>query len=281
MSAPGSKRIPLWTYGEPPAGLSADFDRIYRALIDPGMRIAAFRPDDAIQGTHDRFAAWTETLQRSEAGARAVLQFLHGPSERTWRAGQAILAAIAPIGAMLCSATRFMASPTPTRDGNEATIKSLRADIADKLSNFDVAYLAGDLAAAVVADCAAQRGQPAAAPIQSADNGTAQSVILHSVAAKAIDSNLGDATVDWQALLLSPPLSAAQIADKLGQPVALVERTLRNFRNQHDFGFITDEDAGVGEARFRYKMDDVLSHLQKWYRKRQKKAAKRNKPVDD
>jgi len=51
---------------------------------------------------------------------------------------------------------------------------------------------------------------------------------------------------DWQALLLSPPLSAAAIAEALGQPVKLVERTLRYFREQHDSGFVTDEDAGTG-----------------------------------
>jgi hypothetical protein len=78
--------------------------------------------------------------------------------------------------------------------------------------------------------------------------------------------------VDWQALLLSPPLSAGQIAERLGQPRELVERTLRHFRKAYDYGFVEDEDAGAGEARFRYKMSDVLTHLQKWYLKRQKKG---------
>jgi len=82
--------------------------------------------------------------------------------------------------------------------------------------------------------------------------------------------------VDWKELLLSPPLSAAQIAERLRQPVDLVERTLRYFRKQHDFGFTKDEDAGFGEAAFRYKMEDVLLHLKKWYDKRQKKAARAN-----
>jgi len=95
--------------------------------------------------------------------------------------------------------------------------------------------------------------------------------------------NVGDrggaADIDWNDLLLSPPLSAAEIAEKLRQPVNLVERTLRNFRRQHDYGFIKDADAGFGEAAYRYKMVDVLAHLQKWYAKRQGKAARANKPA--
>jgi len=49
--------------------------------------------------------------------------------------------------------------------------------------------------------------------------------------------------VDWQGLLLMPPPTAAQIAERLGQPKDLVERTLRYFRTQSDHGFIKDDDA--------------------------------------
>jgi hypothetical protein len=77
---------------------------------------------------------------------------------------------------------------------------------------------------------------------------------------------------DWQSLLLSPPLSAGQIAEKLGQPKELVGRTLAYFRKQFDRGFIEDGDASVGDDRFRYKMPDVLEHLQRWYVKRQRRG---------
>ena len=90
----------------------------------------------------------------------------------------------------------------------------------------------------------------------------------------------GTVGIDWLALLMMPPLSAGEIAGKLGEPVPDVERTLRYFRNSQDYGFTKDVNAGIGEAKFRYKMNDVLAHLQKWYVKRQKKAAKKEKPAD-
>jgi hypothetical protein len=80
------------------------------------------------------------------------------------------------------------------------------------------------------------------------------------------------AAPDWQGLLLSPPLTSAEIAEKLHQPQELVERMLRHFREKYDFGFIEDGDAGVGDSRFRYRMPDVLPALMNWYVKRQKKG---------
>jgi hypothetical protein len=94
-------------------------------------------------------------------------------------------------------------------------------------------------------------------------------------AATAADGVAGHVAPEvWGELLTSPPLTAKQIADKLGQPVGLVERTLRYWRKAYDYGFIKDDDAGVGEARFRYKMSDTIAHLQKWVAKRQRKAAR-------
>jgi len=86
------------------------------------------------------------------------------------------------------------------------------------------------------------------------------------------DDQPNPSEVDWQGLLLMPPLTAAEIAERLGQPKDLVERTLRYFRTQHDYGFIKDDDAGRTDAKFRYKMPDVLAHLQRWYVKRQRKG---------
>jgi hypothetical protein len=75
--------------------------------------------------------------------------------------GHAILKAIAPITAALYSTIRFLNNPTPTPSGQEVTANDLRANIAEKLSGFDALPLLDELAAAVVADCAVQRGQQA------------------------------------------------------------------------------------------------------------------------
>jgi hypothetical protein len=92
------------------------------------------------------------------------------------------------------------------------------------------------------------------------------------------------AGIDWQGLLMMPPLTAAEIATNLGEPVQHVVRTLRYFRQSRDYGFIKDADAVFGESAYRYKMPDVLPHLQKWYakrqKKRQKKSAKKSKPPE-
>src|SRR5438128_5195680 len=129
MSASGSQLPPpLWAYREPPGGLDTEWQRNYVVLADPVTRVATFRPDDARRGSRESFAAWADTLQRSMAAAEAVLQFLHGRSQRTWKAGRAILAAITPTSAMLTSAARFLANPTPTRAGPEATADSFRTD---------------------------------------------------------------------------------------------------------------------------------------------------------
>jgi hypothetical protein len=69
-----------------------------------------------------------------------------------------------------------------------------------------------------------------------------------------------------------PPLSAAEIADKLGQPVSNVERILGYVRRKYPACYSQDDNARTGEARFRHKMPDVIPHLQKWMRKRQRKG---------
>src|SRR5262245_60775085 len=107
MSADGSKpAVPLWAHREPPAGLSDEWQRIYRALVDPITIVLTFRPDHARRGTRELFAAWYRTLRRSEEGVDVVLPFLHGLSRRTWEVGQKIRTAISPISAALCSTAR-------------------------------------------------------------------------------------------------------------------------------------------------------------------------------
>lgn len=93
-------------------------------------------------------------------------------------------------------------------------------------------------------------------------------------------TNENTSVADWSTLLLSPPLTAAEIAALLHQPVEAVERTLRYFRQQHDYGFIKDDTAGVGEAKYRYKIADVIGHLKNWYGKRLNKSGKNDELPD-
>jgi hypothetical protein len=151
---------PLWAYREPPAGLSAEWQRNYEALADPVTRVVTFQPDVARLGTTELFEAWFDTLRRSEAIAEVVLAFLHGRSNRTWTAGHAIKSAISPISAAINATARFLRQPTPTRNGPEATAHGLRENIAGKLNAFEPVPLLDNLSAAVVADCAAQLGKP-------------------------------------------------------------------------------------------------------------------------
>src|SRR5262249_26300928 len=83
----------------------------------------------------------------------------------------------------------------------------------------------------------------------------------------------GKPVIDWNALLMMPPLSAAEIADKIYQPVELVEKKLRDYRNQHLGGYVENTDRRKGEPKYRYKMDEVLSVVKKWVEKRLKKLS--------
>ncbi len=116
----------------------------------------------------------------------------------------------------------------------------------------------------------------------------AQEFALLRAAAKKIMEPAGDiqeadgkahearhAGVDWDALLASAPLSASEIAERLGQPKRLVERTLRYHREKLcNGGCAVHEDAARDEPTFRYIMPKVLLTLQTWYAKRLKKAPK-------
>jgi hypothetical protein len=174
MSSVESKLVaPLWAYRHPPNDLTNEWQTKYLVLLDPAIRVAVFSPDRARRGTCELFEAWSDTLRRSTMAASAVLDSLHGRGPRTWRAGHTILKAVAPTGAALSEATRFLAFPRdvvreggtavqPTRHGRQGTADALRAGIADRLSGFLdlVVPLLDELAAAVVADCAAQQGRP-------------------------------------------------------------------------------------------------------------------------
>src|SRR5205823_4076176 len=131
--------------------------------------LAHFPPEHARRGGRDLFERWSDRLHASTDAAGAVLGFLHGRAPRTRRAGLAILSAIGPIRSAILQTARFMVFPRdvvreggtgvqPTRLGREATADSLRANIANKLSEFPnvAAPLLDDLTAAVVYDCEVQ-----------------------------------------------------------------------------------------------------------------------------
>lgn len=80
--------------------------------------------------------------------------------------------------------------------------------------------------------------------------------------------------IDWKELLTSPPLSARQIAEKLKQPLDLVERELRYYRSKLPACYIEDDNAPKGTARYLHRMPDVLPRLKVWEAKRQKKKPK-------
>jgi hypothetical protein len=216
MSTDRSKiSAPLWAYREPPNGLTDQWQRVYRALVDPITMVLTFQPGHARQGTDTLFAAWHDALRRSGDAASAVLPFLHGPSQRTWRVGHAILNAIAPITAALCSTIRFLNNPTPTPKGQEGTANDLRVNIAEKLSGFDALPLLDELAAAVVADCVMQRAQPA-----HANASVAQPSVGESPAAAGADqqqTGLATHATDPETLAIAllfqrPHLSLPEIA---------------------------------------------------------------------
>lgn len=161
MFADGSKiAIPLWAERQPPNGLSEEWNGIYRALVDPVTVVMTFRhsADRVRRGTPDLFAAWHDTLCRSVRAAATVLRFLHGHSQRSWRAGHKINTAITPIVVSLGATAQYLTRPTPSRNGPEATADSLRTNAAQKLLEFDAESLLDELALAVKHDCDLQRG---------------------------------------------------------------------------------------------------------------------------
>jgi len=79
--------------------------------------------------------------------------------------------------------------------------------------------------------------------------------------------------VDWEELATSPPLPASKIAEKLRQPVNLVERVLRYQRQVQPFCFVKDDSPQKGGSRYLHKLPDVLPSLKTWLEKRLKKQS--------
>ncbi len=82
--------------------------------------------------------------------------------------------------------------------------------------------------------------------------------------------------VDWEELLTAPPLSAAQLAERIDQPAGLVERFLRYQRKVQPFCYVPDDNPRKNSPRYLHKMPDILPPLQEWLKKRQKKIERQN-----
>jgi hypothetical protein len=171
----------LQSYREPPAGLSLEWDRVYKALAGPALVAATFRGqvDGEQRGTRELFVAWRDILRRNQDGASAVLQYLRPNSPRTWRAGLAIHAAVNPITVILTAAISFLEHPHPTKDGPEATAIGFREAICARLNEFNAIPLLDELVAASVSDCVAQR-----ALASGVGTATPASAIRNSVVAR-------------------------------------------------------------------------------------------------
>jgi hypothetical protein len=153
--------VPLSAHREPPE-VSADGQAVYRALVDPITTILSFRPDDARRAHYTLLAAWRDVLRLSEVAANETLRSLHGSAQRTWRVGQKIVGAIAPVYAALWSAARELYQATLIQNCPETTANAYREHVAETLSAFDADAdpLLDELAAAVKADFPVQPDAP-------------------------------------------------------------------------------------------------------------------------
>jgi hypothetical protein len=152
--------------------LSAECERIYRALVDPVHVVAPYcaQPETIRRGTLELFEEWEDTLQSSVLEAEKFLQLLEGRWPRTWLSGVAIRRDIITIIEALSSAIHFLACGPGLLDHREEEDLKKRAALADALFRFDAPPLLKELATAVVDDCAVQRGR--LTPEQGEGSGT-------------------------------------------------------------------------------------------------------------
>jgi hypothetical protein len=92
-----------------------------------------------------------------------------------------------------------------------------------------------------------------------------------SSAPKVADTWQSEGGIKWNELATSALLSAADIAEKLGQPGGNVERFLRYQRKVRPFCFVEDDSPQKGSPRYLHKMPDILPPLKEWMDKRLKK----------
>jgi hypothetical protein len=148
---------PPWTYLEPPAGLSHEWNVVYRALAGPGLVAYGFLSGGIAVVTDPppdpeplrSFKVWDDRLRRTSADAQEFLGRLHGRAPRTWNAGQAILAAVTPVHREIQSAIVFLCHPRPDDPEGQANLWSWGLA---ELKKLDWTPLLAELAAAVVED---------------------------------------------------------------------------------------------------------------------------------
>ncbi|HEY2787425.1 MAG TPA: hypothetical protein VGJ05_20890 [Fimbriiglobus sp.] len=164
----------LRAYRLPPPGLSDDWVRVFHALFDPASVAVNLGGSShhSGRGSRELYVAWLNALRRSIESADVALQLIRVNSPRTWRTGLAIKSSIEPIATALASTIQYLANPYPTRNGQEATEISLRANIANLLDEFNPIPLLDELIAAVVADCTTQRSVPLTETIKGRTGGS-------------------------------------------------------------------------------------------------------------
>jgi integrase len=160
MSAERTKLpAPRWAYLRPPPGLSPEWQRVHRAIVDPVITVVHFRGiPNSTSGTRGFFKAWCETWRRNEFALSAGLQSVRGRAPRTWRAGFAVWNAVNPIGCLFCSASREFTDSDPVTNQVTDADDALRAVIGEKLAAFDALSLLEDVEATVVQECGAPLG---------------------------------------------------------------------------------------------------------------------------
>jgi hypothetical protein len=173
---------------EPPAGLSDEWQVVFRALADQLYVVAAYysHPDPHLLPL-ESLTAWLDAFRRTAANAQEVKPYLHGRAPKTWNLAHEIDQAIFPVHAVLGSAVGFLTEPLPVTASPEQQAASSRRRLAE-LRGFDARPLLDDLAAAVTDESGVRLGlsltQPPPAPggedVKSrALNATEQKILKH------------------------------------------------------------------------------------------------------
>jgi hypothetical protein len=144
--------FPLTVQLDPPAGLSDEWNKVYRALADPISVVTAFYSHANVHlGSLDSLTAWRNRLSRARATAREALADLNGRVPSTWYVGQAIIKAIGPVSAALDSVVHFLTYRLLAQPGQEKVVAHWREILAE-LGGFDGRPLLAELAAAVTGE---------------------------------------------------------------------------------------------------------------------------------
>jgi hypothetical protein len=143
---------------EPPAGLSDEWQHVYRVLAQQVLVATAFYSHtDSHLLPLEALTAWRDGLRRVRGWAQKVMPYLHGRAPRTWDAGHTIDRAIFPIDASLGSVVSFRTNRLPLSLSPEAQAAPSRARLGE-LRGFDGQTLLSELAHAVTSECGVRLG---------------------------------------------------------------------------------------------------------------------------